>query len=163
MRPLKIAVLHSETNSSFVVRCQTPLLWLKEQRAIEVLPQEKAWEADLVFLHGMQGWPGSLAMVRSLKRNGIRVIADLDGDVLPDHELPPEARPIAAMSREFWGTVDALTAATEPLAKTLEGLNPAILVTPNGINLKAWPQSDKFAVRKQVAQGRIRRYAHTRR
>jgi len=150
MRSLKIAILHGDNGSGFLVRCQTPLLWLKEQRAIEVLPQEKAWEADLVFLHGMQGWAGALGLVRSLQRNGIRVVADLDADVLADKDLPDEARIGQEPIREFFGMVDALTAPTEPLATSLEKLNRKVLVTPNGLNLKLWRTTGRFGVRNQV-------------
>ncbi|MCU1337860.1 MAG: hypothetical protein JWO19_3441 [Bryobacterales bacterium] len=144
MRPLKIAILHGDNGSSFHVRCQTPLLWLKEQRAIEVLPQEKAWEADLAFLHGMQGWPGSLGLVRSLKRNGIRVVADLDAGILPQETTAK--RPV----REFLQSVDALTVPTEPLATSLAEINTKVQVAPNGLDLKQWRKPSQFGVRNQA-------------
>jgi glycosyltransferase involved in cell wall biosynthesis len=150
MRPLKIVLLHSENNASFQVRCQTPLLWLKEQRSIEVLPQEKAWEADLVFLHGMQGWPGSLGLVRSLQRSGIRVVADMDADLLSEEVVPEQAKANLTPVREFFKTVDALTAPTVPLANALAKLNTNVLVTPNGLNLKLWQTAGRFGVRTQA-------------
>jgi glycosyltransferase involved in cell wall biosynthesis len=145
VRPFKIATLHGEKNGSFLVRCQTPLLWLKEQRAIEVLPQEKAWEADLVFLHGIHTWPGALSLVRSLKRNGIRVVADMDVDV-----LSKSSKTIELPVREFLGAVDAITVPTEPLAASLATLNTRVLVNSNGLNLKLWRPADKFGVRNQA-------------
>jgi glycosyltransferase involved in cell wall biosynthesis len=148
MRPLKIAILRKDNSSSFLVRCLTPLQWLKEQRAIEVLPEEKAWEADLVFLHEMHAWPGSMGMVRSLKRDGIRVVADLDADVLAETAKTGETP--AARVRELLGEVDALTVPTEPLAASLAKVNTQVLVTPNGLNLKMWRQADKSGVRSRA-------------
>ena len=145
MRPLKIATLYGENNSSFLIRCLTPLLWLKEQRAIEVLPQEKAWEADLVYLHGMHGWPGAPGLVRSLKRNGIRVVADLDADVLSQ-----TAQTAVTPVRKFFASVDALTTPTEPLAASLARLNTKVLVNPNGLNLKLWQTAGRSGMRNQA-------------
>ena len=63
MRPLKIAILHPKFDSSFRVRCHTPLMWLKGQRAIEMVPATKVWEADMSCCCTADGnrtpWPSS--------------------------------------------------------------------------------------------------------
>ncbi len=148
MKSLKIGILRSENNSSFLLRCLTPLLWLKEQGAIEVLPQDKTLESDLVFLHGMHGWPGSPGLVRSWKRHGIRVVADLDSN-----PLLASAKTVAAPEtqvREFLNAVDVVTVPTDPLAASLSEVNPRVLVTPNGLNLALWRKTDKFPARSQA-------------
>jgi len=150
MRPLKIAILHSENNGHFQVRCHTPLLWLKEQGAIEVVPQDKAWEADLVYLQGMQGWPGSLGLVRSLKRNGIRVVADMDADLLEPGKGSEISEQAYSRIREFLGSVDALTVPTERLAGQLSRVSSKVVVTPNGIHLDAWRKANKLSVRNRA-------------
>ena len=150
MKPLKIAILHSENSGSYQVRCQTPLLWLKEQGAIEVLPQNKAWEADLVYLQGMQGWPGSLGLVRSFKRNGIRVVADMDADLLEPTKGSEVSEQVHARILEFLGAVDALTAPTERLAGQLSRVNSTVVVTPNGINLDVWRKANRVSVRNRA-------------
>src|ERR1043165_1613701 len=77
MRQLRVATLHSKNDYSFLARCHTPLAWLGKQSAIEVVPPLKAWTADVVVLHD-QWQPGALAVVQSLQRHGIRVVANLD-------------------------------------------------------------------------------------
>ncbi len=51
MRPLRVTVLHSKKDRSFLTRCHEPLSWLKQQSAVEWLPPLKAWEADVVVMH----------------------------------------------------------------------------------------------------------------
>lgn len=126
MRPLRIAVLRSKEDSSYRVRCHAPLMWLQRQRAIEVVPPLKAWEADVVLLHG-QWQPGGLAVARSLRRHGIRVVADLDEDIFNAPAEHPSAAmyrdpALQARCRELLGAVDALFVPTEHLASKLASL-----------------------------------------
>src|SRR5580704_15387772 len=124
MRPLKVVVLRSNQDSgSFRVRCHTPLSWLKKQGAVEVIPPIHAWEADVVMLHG-QWQRGVLALVGSLRRHGIRVVADLDEDVF----AAPANHPLGAMYSdgsfrarvsELIQAVDAVFVPTEHLATKL--------------------------------------------
>jgi glycosyltransferase involved in cell wall biosynthesis len=127
MRPLRVATLHSHKDRSFLVRCQEPLSWLQKQGAIEILAPLKAWEADVVLLH-RQWQSGSLAVVRSLQRNGIRVVADVNEDVF-------DAQPGAYQVCE---TVDAVFVSNSFLASRLSGCNPKIAVNPSGIDVASW-------------------------
>ncbi len=127
MRPLKVAILHSQKDRSYLVRCDEPLSWLKKQAAIECLSPMQAWEADVVLLH-RQWQPGALAVVRSLQRNGIRVIADVD-------EHLPEVQPLA---RQLCETVDAVIVPNEFLASRLSRFNSKVVVNPSGIDLASW-------------------------
>ncbi len=135
MRPLKVAILHHDRGGSFHARCHTPLVWLQSQRAIEVLPAIRAWEADVVLLHN-QWQPGALALVHSLRRHGIRVVADVDEDQSRDRQL------IEAL--------DAVLVPTEHLAAKLARFHSRILVTPNGIDLTLWRNAAKARDRKRV-------------
>ncbi len=127
MRPLRIATLHSYKDRSFLVRCHDPLSWLQNQAAIEWLPPMKAWEADVVLLH-RQWQPGALAVVRSLQRHGIRVIADVQ-------EQLSEVKPLA---RQLCETVDAVLVPNEFLASRLSRFNSKVVVSPSGIDLASW-------------------------
>lgn len=147
MRPLKIAVLRSLHDSSFRTRCQLPLAWLQNQRAIDVIPPMKAWEADVVLLHG-QWQPGGLAIANSLRRHGIRVVADLDEDVFAAPAEHPSAKTyrdtaFQARVRQLLAAVDTVFVPTDHLASKLAGLAPRISVTPNGIQLEEWRQVAK--------------------
>jgi glycosyltransferase involved in cell wall biosynthesis len=155
LRPLKIAVLRSNQDSSFRVRCQTPLAWLQSQRAIEVVPPLHAWEADAVLLHG-QWQPGAAAVVHSLQRHGIRVVADLDEDVFAapaEHPSAERYRDAAFQSRvrQVLGAVDKVFVPTEHLAAKLSNISSRISITPNGIDLEAWRR-----VAKPKTQDRVR-------
>src|SRR5580700_1020524 len=154
MRPLKIAILRSKEDSSYQVRCHAPLMWLQRQRAVEVVPPLKAWEADVVLLHG-QWQPGGLAVARSLQRHGVRVVADLDEDIF----TAPAEHPSAAMyrdpslqarCRELLGAVDAVFVPTEHLASRLAALSSRISVSPNGIDLEAWRKTPNPKARDRV-------------
>ena len=151
MRPLKIAILHSNEDSSFRVRCHQPLSWLVKQRAIEVIPPMNGWEADVVLMHG-QWQPGALAVVTSLRRHGIRVVADLDEDVFaaPHAFAAPAGHATAGVLgdaaflgrvREVLSAVDAVLTPTHNLAAKLARFQAKVLVTPNGIDLGAWPKA----------------------
>jgi len=140
---LKIAVLRNREDGSFRVRCQTPLAWLQKEGAIEIVPPLRAWEADVVLLHA-QWQRGADAVVRSLRRHGIRVVTDVDENIF----AAPPFHPLAAVyadaefqvrARHIIGAVDAVLAATAHLAETLKPLNSKVAVTPNGIELSAWP------------------------
>jgi glycosyltransferase involved in cell wall biosynthesis len=147
MRPLKIAVLRSKEDSSYRVRCHAPLMWLQRQRAIEVVPPLKAWEADVVLLHG-QWQPGAVAVARSLRRHGIRVVADLDEDIFNAPAEHPSAAlyrdpALQARCRELLGAVDAVFVPTDHLASRLASLSSRISVSPSGIDLEGWRQAPK--------------------
>jgi glycosyltransferase involved in cell wall biosynthesis len=154
MRPLKIAILRSKHDSSFRVRCQVPLSWLQGQRAVEVLPPMKAWEADVVLLHG-QWQPGALAVVRSLRRHGIRVVADLDEDIFaaptehPSAEVYSDAAFQARVS-ELIPEVDAVFVPTDYLAAKVARFQSKISVNPNGLDLDEWRKVTKSRARDRV-------------
>src|SRR5580692_5878902 len=154
MRPLRIAILRSREDSSYQVRCHAPLMWLQRQRAIEVVPPLKAWEADVVLLHG-QWQPGALGVARSLQRHGIRVVADLDEDIFNAPAEHPSAAmyrnpALQARCRELLGAVDAVFVPTEHLATRLAALSSRISVSPNGIDLEAWRKALKPKARDRV-------------
>src|SRR5271155_4393864 len=123
MRPLRIATLRAKQDSSFRVRCHAPVMWLKNQGAIEVVPSLNAWEADVVFTHGL--WqPGGLAVVNSLRRHGIRVVADFDEDVFTAPTEHPSAAlyrdaAFQARVRQILGVVDSVIVPTDYLAGKL--------------------------------------------
>jgi glycosyltransferase involved in cell wall biosynthesis len=127
MRPLRVATLHSQKDRSFLTRCHQPLSWLQTQCAIEWLEPMKAWEADVVFMH-RQTQPGALAVVRSLQRNGIRVVADLDEALL---ESQPRVR-------ELCETVDAVVVSNGSVGSSLSVPESRIAVCPSGIDLALW-------------------------
>ena len=127
MRPLRVATLHSHKDRSFLVRCQEPIAWLQKQGAVEWLAPMKAWEADVVLLH-RQWQPGALAVIRSLQRNGIRVVADVDDDSWESH---PQARQVLQ-------TVDAVSVANSSLAASLSAINSNLTVNPSGIDVALW-------------------------
>ncbi len=131
MRPLKVAILHNHRNGSFRVRCQAPTAWLQKQGAIEVVPPLHAWTADVVILHN-QWHPGADALVRSFKRHGLRVVADLDEDIFSasaQHQTHV---------RQLLGVVDATFVPTEHLAEKIASLSSNISITPNGVDLADW-------------------------
>ncbi len=147
MRPLKIAILRSKQDGNFRVRCRTPLAWLQSQRAVELIPPLRAWEADVVVLHG-QWQPGALAVVGSLRRHGIRVVADLDEDVFAapaEHPSAEEYGDAAFQARvsDVIRAVDAVFVPTDYLAAKLVHLHSRIVVNPNGIDLDAWRKAAK--------------------
>src|SRR5690349_2851848 len=129
MRPLKIALLHHQANSSFRVRCQAPAAWLQKQGAIEVVPPLHAWSADVVILH--QQWlPGAEALVASLKRHGIRVVVDIDEDIFnPPTEHPSSAsyrdREFQRRARQVLNAADAVFASTEYLGQHVGAAIPS--------------------------------------
>src|SRR5271169_6462663 len=136
MRPLRIAILRSKENGSFRVRCQAPLMWLQRQRAVEVIPPLRAWEADVVLLHG-QWLPGALALVGSLRRHGIRVVADLDEDLFavpPEHPSAEMYGAAAFQERvsQLIPALDAVFVPTDYLAAKLAPFHSRISVNPNG-------------------------------
>lgn len=152
MRPLRIATLHSQSDPSFLARCQTPLLWLKNQGAAELKPHMHAWEADVVMLHS-QWHPGALAVVRSLQRNGIRVVADFDQDLFSVPLEHPGAHvyrehALQARVRELLGAVDLVIAASPTLAERVSQYNPKVAMLPTGIDLSKW--------RKPAARAEVR-------
>jgi glycosyltransferase involved in cell wall biosynthesis len=154
MRPLKIAILHGRQGSSLQVRCYTPLTWLESQRAIEIVPAFRAWEAEIVLLHG-QWQPSALAMGSSLKRQGIRVVADLDEDIFAAPAEHPSAGAyrdavFQARVRQLLGAVDAVLVPTAYLAAKLARCSSRVVVTPNGIDLEKWRTV------KPKAPGRVR-------
>ena len=155
MKPLRIAILHRKPDSSYRVRCHTPLTWLQSHRAVEIVPAFRAWEADVVLLHG-QWQPAALAMATSLKRDGIRVVADLDEDIFTAPAEHPSAgvyrdAAFQARVRQLLATVDAVFAPTAYLAAKLARFGSNISVTPNGIDLETWRQ-----VVKPKAPGPVR-------
>src|ERR1700733_7494404 len=113
MRPLKIAIFHGQRDRSLLVRCHQPIGWLERLGAIEILPVLKAWEADVALLHNY--WePEAMGILRSLQRNGIRVVANVDRDLFDgqDRESPPRTRQICE-------AVDAVFVPNRPLASCL--------------------------------------------
>ena len=154
MRPLRIAILRSNENSSYRVRCRVPLTWLQRQQAVEVVPALKAWEADVVLLHG-QWQPGGMGVARSLQRHGIRVVADLDEDIFNVNAEHPSAAmyrdpALQTRCRELLGAVDAVFVPTEYLASKLAPLSARISVVPTGINLETWRHAPKPKTRDRV-------------
>jgi glycosyltransferase involved in cell wall biosynthesis/GT2 family glycosyltransferase len=127
MRPLRVATLHSKKDRSFLTRCHEPLSWLKQQSAVEWLPPMKAWEADVVVMH-RQWQAGALAVVRSLMRNGIRVVVDLDEEL-------QAAQP---RMRQLCEAADAVTVANGYLALRLGISDSKIAMCPSGIDLSQW-------------------------
>ncbi len=149
MRPLRIAILHSGSSrgnreSSFRVRCHTPLTWLQSQRAVEILPPLKAFESDVVLMHD-QWQPGAQALVGSLMRHGIRVVADLDEDIFATGDDALQERVRALIS-----AVDAVVVPTDYLAAKVTSFQRKVSVTPNGIELSAWPKGTKTKDRVRV-------------
>ena len=127
MRPLRVATLHSKRDKSFLTRCHEPLSWLKAQSAVEWLPPMKAWEADVVVMH-RQWQPGASAVVRSLHRNGIRVVVDLDEEL---QETQPRMRQLCEAA-------DAVTVANSFLASRPGIPDAKIAICPSGIDLAMW-------------------------
>jgi glycosyltransferase involved in cell wall biosynthesis/GT2 family glycosyltransferase len=102
-----------------------------------------AWEADVVILHG-QWQAGALAVATSLKRHGIRVVADFDEDIFeaPAEHLYAavyENAALQARACQLLSAVDAVFVPTQHLAAKVGALNPNISVNPNGIDLSMWP------------------------
>ena len=121
---------------------------------MEVVPPLNAWEADVVLLHG-QWQPGALAVAASLRRHGIRVVADLDEDIFTAPAAHPSAAiyrdtALQARCRELLGAVDAVFVPTEHLAARLGPFSSAISVIPNGIDLEAWRKLAKPKPRDRV-------------
>ena len=144
MRPLRIATLHSHKGGSFLLRCEAPLKKLQAQGAVTVVSPLMAWEADVVLFHD-QWQPGSLDVMRSLQQHGIRVVVDVDGDIVTAPDAGFQER-----ARKLMETADALLVPCDAVAGKLGKLNPKVLVSPTGIDLDVWRNTGKETARDKV-------------
>ena len=154
MKPLRISILRGHPNGNYRVRCHLPLSWLQGQGAVEVVPPRKAWEADVVVLQGL-GPSTALPVATSLRRNGIRVVADVDQNIFaapadhPSAEVYSDSSFQAQFSR-LLAEVDAVFVPTDRLAASLARFSSKILVVPNGIDLVGWRKVVKARPRDRV-------------
>lgn len=132
-RPLKVAILGSQENTSFRIRCMTPLSWLLKQGVVEMAP---LWETGVVLLNGP--WRTDvLPVIRSLRRNDIRILANLDAEALAGNAQSPE------LLGEVFSLTDGLLVPTENLASTLAQSHSRIFVQPDGLDIEAWQKAAK--------------------